>query len=525
MMPETEAALDARLDLLRKKADLLRTEKFRLFKPYVPQVEFFALSNTKREILFMAGNQCGKTVAGAYMMTCHLTGLYPDWWPGKRFPHPIKAWVGGDGGKNLRDKIQHELCGGLPDTAEFGTGLIYKRLIAGKLAGHGESGLLDSLRVRHVSGGVSSLAFKTYDQGRAKWQSDTLDVVWVDEEPPDDVYGEASTRLTGPGFIYTTCTPLQGSTQFIRRFTNPDTLDAARIRGVARMGLRHAEHFTEQQKADRLAGYPAHERAARENGDPVLEGGAIFSTPGEDLKIQVGARFLEQIPRHWRLIWGIDFGFTHPFAAALCAWDADAETFYVLRVLRMRGAVPVIHANAMKQIGANVPVAWPHDGTHTEKGSGEKLADIYRARECGLNMLKKHATHEHAGGYEVWPGLTEMDVAMRAGKFKVAATCYEFFEEYGTYRVDENGRIVKLDDDVLDAVRCAWMMRRRAQMVALGGTRVHPGSKVRRLDGADDEHFGIEPPDYVAPQRDPTTGRTIRPERDRQAVIRRIRGY
>ncbi|MGI9074589.1 MAG: hypothetical protein ACR2JB_25470 [Bryobacteraceae bacterium] len=37
---------------------------------------------THRERLLMVGNRCGKTVAGAYELTLHLTGLYPDWWEG-----------------------------------------------------------------------------------------------------------------------------------------------------------------------------------------------------------------------------------------------------------------------------------------------------------------------------------------------------------------------------------------------------------------------------------------------------------
>ena len=38
--------------------------------------------------------------------------------------------------------------------------------------------------VKHSSGGNSTLGFKSYDQGRTKWQGETLDFVWFDEEPP-----------------------------------------------------------------------------------------------------------------------------------------------------------------------------------------------------------------------------------------------------------------------------------------------------------------------------------------------------
>ncbi|MCV5934662.1 terminase, partial [Escherichia coli] len=40
-----------------------------------------------------------------------------------------------------------------------------------------------------------------------------------------------------------------------------------------------------------------------------------------------------------------------------------------------------------------------------------------------------------------------------------------FFEEFRLYHRDENGKIVKLNDDVLSAVRYAYMMRRFAKMM------------------------------------------------------------
>jgi phage terminase large subunit-like protein len=53
---------------------------------------------------------------------------------------------------------------------------------------------LDNVIVNHVSGGKSVLGFKAYEQGRTKWQSETLDFIWFDEEPPQDIYFEGLTR-------------------------------------------------------------------------------------------------------------------------------------------------------------------------------------------------------------------------------------------------------------------------------------------------------------------------------------------
>src|SRR5919197_1553132 len=67
--------------------------------------------------------------------------------------------------------------------------------------------------------GISVLGIKSYDQGRPKWQGATLDFVWFDEEPPEDVYveGLSRTNATG-GIVWITMTPLQGMTALLQSF-------------------------------------------------------------------------------------------------------------------------------------------------------------------------------------------------------------------------------------------------------------------------------------------------------------------
>ncbi len=73
---------------------------------YVKHCQFFALGIDERERAFMAANRVGKTVVGAYEMTCHLTGEYPHWWVGRRFDHPIDAWACGDTSETTRDIVK-----------------------------------------------------------------------------------------------------------------------------------------------------------------------------------------------------------------------------------------------------------------------------------------------------------------------------------------------------------------------------------------------------------------------------------
>lgn len=78
---------------------------------------------------------------------------------------------------------------------------------------------VDTVTVKHVTGGVSSVGFKSYDQGRTKWQGDTLDAVWFDEEPSMDIYMEGLTRTNATrGFVFLTFTPLFGMSDVVASF-------------------------------------------------------------------------------------------------------------------------------------------------------------------------------------------------------------------------------------------------------------------------------------------------------------------
>jgi phage terminase large subunit-like protein len=190
------------------------------FTPYPKQMEFYAAGAVHRERLLMAANRVGKTYSGAMEMAYHLTGLYPDWWPGRRFNRPIEAWAGSDTTETTRDTVQANLIGPPNDESAWGTGAIPASLIAATTRRQGVSGAIDTVLVDHVSGGTSYVGFKSYDQGRQKWQGTKKDVGWLDEEPPLDIYTELLTRTqtVEDGLIYLTFTPLLGMSEVVLSF-------------------------------------------------------------------------------------------------------------------------------------------------------------------------------------------------------------------------------------------------------------------------------------------------------------------
>jgi phage terminase large subunit-like protein len=191
---------------------------------YTKHLEFFAAGAVHKERLFMAGNRVGKTTAGAYETTLHLTGLYPDWWPGRRFACPTDIWAAGDKAKTVRDIIQAELLG--PAT-ERGTGMIPGDLILDMSTARGVADAVDVVVVQHVTGRPAVLGFKTYSEGRENFQGTSKHVIWYDEEPPADVYTEGLMRTmivpgdADGGIALITFTPLNGWTEVVESFVAP----------------------------------------------------------------------------------------------------------------------------------------------------------------------------------------------------------------------------------------------------------------------------------------------------------------
>ena len=213
--------------LEERKRRTARTKIATLYPPegphrrelYIKHCVFFAAGDEFNERALLGGNRSGKTLAGAYETTCHLTGKYPRWWRGKRFEESVDAWCAGDTGKTVRDILQRELLGQPGDSQAEGTGMIPGDLIVRTAIKHGLSDAYESVHVKHAGGGNSVLHFKSYDQGRQAFQGTSQHVIWLDEECPMDIYTECLLRtMTTNGIVYLTATPLLGLTELMLSF-------------------------------------------------------------------------------------------------------------------------------------------------------------------------------------------------------------------------------------------------------------------------------------------------------------------
>lgn len=443
-MNDKAALLEIERDLDRY-IDARRTNRLADYAPYAKQRAFHDAGRDKRERLFRAGNQLGKTLAGAAEVAIHLTGDYPTWWQGRRWERATKWWAGSKSGEATRGGVQRLLMGEPSDPSAQGTGFIPRKAIVDVSPARGLADALDTVTIRHVTGAHSTLKFKSYEQGRERWQVETVDGVWMDEEPPSDIYTEALSRTNATkGFVFVTFTPLLGVSDVVMRFikeAHPDRADVV-------MTIDDVEHISAEEKAKIIASYPEHEREARTRGVPILGSGRIFPVPRDALAVEPFA-----IPEWWPTLGALDFGWDHPTAAIRLAHDRDADCVYITHCYRVSQAPVHTHASALKAWG-DVPFSWPHDGLNATAGAPDPLADQYR--RAGVRMLPQPSSYDDTRRNTVEAGLQDMLDRMTTGRLKVFRHLNDWFEEFELYH-RKDGKVVKERDDLMSATRYGVM--------------------------------------------------------------------
>ena len=466
----TAHALARAVEIAKELEHRKATNTMARYVPYDYQKKFH--NATAQQRLLMAGNRIGKSFSGAMEMAYHLTGLYPEWWQGKKFPRPIRAWAGGASNETTRDICQKELVGQPDDPSARGTGSIPLKLIGETVRKAGVPNAMNSLVIKHVSGGWSRLAFKAYEMGKEKWMGESVDVVWLDEEPPSSIYTQALTRTADKGgIVYMTFTPENGMTETVAQFVN-DLRDG---QALIQAGWDDAPHMTAEVRQQILAALPPHERKMREQGIPQLGSGLVFPIAESDMVCDP-----INIPEFWPRICGLDFGWDHPTAAAWAAWDRDSDIIYIYDTYAMSQEAVPIHASAIKGRGNWIPVIWPMDGRQADKGSGKSLTEQYRNE--GVSMTREHFTNppqqgqkENTGGISVEAGVQEMYTRFMTNRLKIFNNQSKLLEELRMYH-RKDGKIVFKHDDVISATRYAVMSVRKARVKNYEPTQLYSDS-------------------------------------------------
>lgn len=148
----------------------------------------------------------------------------------------------------------------------------------------------------------SLVSFKSYDQGREAFQSDDIDLVICDEEPPLDIIKEIKMRLIDRnGRLIISMTSLKGITDFIRDYfegcdvleTRYATLVKKEIPVRAKKGAvdifflwtTDNKYIDQNRLMEEVSLMPESDRMARIYGMPINLAGKIYMSFGRDTHV------------------------------------------------------------------------------------------------------------------------------------------------------------------------------------------------------------------------------------------------
>ena len=449
---------------------------------------FFEAGAKYNERTFMAGNRCGKSIAGAFEASCHATGVYPSWWKGRRFDKPTHGWAVGSTARATRDTVQKELIGAI---GAWGTGMIPKEKLGKFWALAGVPQGIDIIQVKHITGGWSTIGIKNYEQPLAAFFGTALDWAWLDEECPQEHYNEILIRtMTTNGLLFNTFTPLKGLTPMVVRFAEkadylagaqkligvPDDVktdgDDSRLhdiktsKAIVMAGWDDAPWLTETSKVQMEADTEPHLRAARRNGRPSMGSGNVYPIALENLMVDPF-----KIPPYFKRLVALDVGWNRT-AALWAAIDPQSDIVYIYDEHYVAQQPPPIHAAAIRARGEWIPGVIDPASHGRSQNDGTQLMHSYK--DLGLR-LSPAINVVDAGISGLWQRMT-------TGNLKIFTNLPNLAKEFVLYRRDLKGHIIKENDHLMDAMRYIQNNLVRAKSLEqMRSTPVYPGGNNYRI--------------------------------------------
>lgn len=412
---------------------------------YPKHWEFMQQGKTYKMRAFIAPNRAGKSVAGGCEFQYHATGNYPEGWDGHVIHHAPVLWCVSTNPDTLRQGIQKLLLGG-SEESQIGTGLIPKHLIHGDVIWKtGVKGLVQTVYVKHSSGEIATIHFKTCEQKRTAFEAAEIDGAWCDEEIDDDKFSEIVVRtVTLKGIVILTFTPLNGLTNTVMKFIPggkfPNTPSKCGPGGDPKLNAwityvdqEDVPHMTQEDWDLIWAATPPHLREARTRGIPSVGAGRIY--PIEDDKIVVdGIR----IQPHWPRCYAIDPGW-NATAVLWAAYNEDTDTIYIYDEYQAGKEKPAIHAAVIRSKGSWIPGLIDPAGARATGVEGEKYKEIYESH--GL-ILEKAKNDDVYGREVVWE-------RFYTGRLKILSSCTMLMDVIRVFRFDKHGKVAPNQNDHL----------------------------------------------------------------------------
>jgi phage terminase large subunit-like protein len=429
------------------------------FRPFKYQSEFFETGSRFTRRGMIAANRAGKTVASTYEAAYHLTGRYPKNWKGKVWDKPIIAMCSGESWEQVAKTLQSKLlgCDDIKQSYKLGTGSIPLECIDDKSYRTDGANVL-SIEVWHISGGKSKLYFSNYTQQVRHLQGFELDLVVLDEQPPDEIFSELVVRTAQRnGQVLCSFTPLKGMSGLVRKFWD-------KIEGYTHVRVtwddipfenEWNEKFFSQEERDQLSrDFMPWERDCRMKGIPLVGKGVVFpllSWPTYKA-IDVDLKSNEKMER----LISFDLGIKNdPTVISFFFRDPVEEVIYLHRQIKVaQGETPDEYVHyLMDKDTKGVPIALPHDATQagrytlTEQSVREVFEDNYGLNCISGAILNPVNDQGKVTNHKSY-GINIMRLGMERGTFKINESCVDFLDESRNYAIDEAGRFSDPDDHI-----------------------------------------------------------------------------
>ena len=403
----------------------------------------------KRNRWVFGGNRSGKTECGAVECVYMARGIHPY----RENRKDVCGWVVSLSTQVQRDVAQKKILHYL--RRDWIEDIV---MLSGRKDSP-EHGIIDFIRVKNVLGGSSVIGFKSCDQGREKFQGASLDFVWFDEEPPEDVYKECRMRVIDrKGELFGTMTPLKGLTFvyneiFLNRYNDKEVWYEF-VEWSDNPYLDKAEIAALEGSMDEKS------LQARRYGKFVLDtAGLVY--PEFDERIHVIEPFA--LPKEWQDMISIDPGLNNPLSAHWYAVDFD-DNVYVIAEHYEAGRDIDYHADAIKEISSRL--GWHTDG----KGRICALIDS-AAKQRTLGSVKSVVELFYERGILVNPNV-EKDLFSGIARVKsylngkngmpniyIFPCCVNLSRELKGYYWGSGDLPRKADDHSLDEMRYYLMTR------------------------------------------------------------------
>lgn len=269
----------------------------------------------KRNRWVFGGNRTGKTECGAVECVYIARGIHPY----KQNKKNTTGWVVSLSSQVQRDVAQSKILHYLKKE------WIYDIVMSSGRKDNLENGIIDKIIIKNVFGGLSTIGFKTCDQGREKFQGTSLDYVWFDEEPPYEIYLECKMRVIDKcGEVFGTMTPLKGLTWVYNTIYLNENNDSE----VWHISLSWQDNpFLNKNEIDTLKSMMnSDELDSRCYGNFSHSGGLVYNNFREEFNV------IEpfDVPIEWYDNISIDPGYRNPLSCHFYAVDYD-NNIYVIK--------------------------------------------------------------------------------------------------------------------------------------------------------------------------------------------------